>query len=326
MLVKNSKLIPQILIDLASYYKVKELRVYYKRPKWAKTKDYSWIRGEANTGRKSVCLFLRGITWEAQTVHYEYWFELLKVFLHEIGHIRNPQPTISDQRYKKDERIHENIEQKANNWRNKEITRLLSLSDTLFEPNYLGIFDIITNWHFKDKDHRYRYMNEIRSRKIGSQYPLSEVIWRLFSLCGYNKSSYNIGPERLKKLNKEQKKVWREKKERFQKANRQYERIKRLIKRIAVERKMGKVCVDGAGRRYLFFSYGELEELKETRIVRKIVRCSEELEKDQRRLSRLRSKLKDWKDRHFRLPPENIALLAGEKRADFEDPRQLKLF
>lgn len=320
MIVKNPKLIPKTLIDLASYYKVKELRVYYKRPKWAKTKDYSYIRGRANNERRSVCLFLRNIMFNQKT-HSQYWLELLEVFLHEVGHIRNPHPRISHKRYKNDNRTHEKIEERADDWCKKEITRLLRVSDTLFEPDYLGIFDIITNWIFKDKDCRYRYINEIRSRKIGRQYALSEVTQKVFNLYNHNTSFKE--PEGL---NEEQKEDWRETRDSLKKENRQYERAKRLVKRITDQRSMGKIYVDGAGRKHLFFSYGELEKLKEMRIIYEIVKCLKELWEIKGRLSTFKGILEDWKKRNFRLLPENIVLLALEKKVDFEDPRQLRLF
>lgn len=62
------------------------------------------------------------------------------------------------------------------------------------------------------------------------------------------------------------------------------------------------------------------------RIIREIVEYSKQLWETKLRLEAFKGVLEDWKERNFRLPPENIALLAGERKTDFEDPRQLELF
>jgi len=220
LLVKNPKLIPQTLIDLASYYGLKSLEVYYKRPKWAKTNGFSEMRGCAWPEEKRIVLFLRSIQFNSDLTHYGYWRGLLNTFLHEVGHIRNPDhipESRTTEFWAK--------EDKVNRWRNREIARLLSLDDGLFEPGYLGIYDIVR---------RHRDYDEIRARYVGSQYPLKDVILEIFDG-----------------------QVW----------GKRYTEASRLIKRLAIRNNTGKVHEDRRGRKHFFLNYGEVERLKEAKII-----------------------------------------------------------
>ena len=70
----------------------------------------------------------RGFGGGLGTQSFHYWSEFLKTMLHEIGHIVTEDlvPEISQQRYERDSKIHNYIEELADSWRDQAIERIAS--------------------------------------------------------------------------------------------------------------------------------------------------------------------------------------------------------
>lgn len=143
MKVKNPKLLPKTIIELAAYYKVGILEAYYKIPDKLKS-ELMGSYGQATTETNKVQLMLRSIIFHNLN-HRDYWLELLTVFLHEIGHLRdyNIQTSNYDEQQKHFTRDYCRVEKFADDFAEREIARLMVLNGTLFEPKSLGIFNII---------------------------------------------------------------------------------------------------------------------------------------------------------------------------------------
>lgn len=233
MKVYNAKLLPSVIIELAAYYRVKVLATYYKMP-YALRETTSHCNGIASFEDRKITLCLQSIEFN-HWHHREYWDTLLWVFLHEVGHLEDRRCPAGCSRKKIKEKAHQYSENFADKFAQQERARLLSLSDTLFEPEYLGIFEILERKRHcawcRDKEKRFSAstLSHIRSRRVHCQYALSEVVSELF----------NLFPQQPN-----------------------YRRVRKALQDYCERLNLGKVYTDGAGRKHRFFTFGDLEFLK----------------------------------------------------------------
>lgn len=270
MIVKSPKLFPKTIIELAAYYKVRILEAYYKVPDKLKS-EMRGLNGQATSETNKVQLMLQSIMYNNRN-HRDYWLELLTVFLHEVGHLRDYNMYVSnyDKQHKHFTRDYCRVEKFADDFAEREIARLMVLNGALFEPKSLGIFDIITNKSYKasreNKQWNCMELVEHRSRKVGCQYALWEVINKIFFM--WNVPTYQSTPD----------------KEPGNKKVKEYFQVRKIVLKLCQSLKIGKIYIDHAKREHYFFNYGEVESIKRLSTYREISKLlvkKEEIKKNQ---------------------------------------------
>jgi len=172
---------------------------------------------------------------------FNYWLEFLRTALHEIGHIADPRNWAAGYgcRYENDHNYYFYIESLADAWRDKTIALIKSRDDRVGQPKgwiggLPGIYLIRhSNWAKETQskcDGKYqKRMADVRAYKCVGQMSLSHVAERFCSKLDIH--SYEVTQSQKK--------------------------LRRLIKKIAPDLGITRHYIDKAGRKHLFFTYGE---------------------------------------------------------------------
>ena len=175
-------------------------------------------------------IILRSCGGENGTQSFCYWLAFLKIMLHEIGHIMTEGlvPEVCHQRYKHDSKSHDYIEKLADDWRDQAIERIGSRDPRLGQPvGWIGgLPGIYILRESKIRDNTYGgfvgiRMKNIRAKKCGGQYGIGDIAQMVWEYSPYK---------------------WR---------------IFRIIKEVASNMRITRAYFDSAGRKHLFFNYGE---------------------------------------------------------------------
>ena len=226
--------------------------------------------GLDDSNRTRITLYLSKIYSKGLSGHgipsFSLWYQLLSTFLHEIGHFMQHKSGLLDEsalrRYKEEEQssflssssFYYFIERGADRFRNAELNRLATLDDRLFQPAMLGYLGVRLrnweNWILSDAHYgssRIKTIQDIRGRKIGGQYTLTQAIQECvpsYWSCRNNR------------------KIHRQTRQQFKEWLKDYG--------------MGTVVKDACERRHIFLTHGEVMQLKSFSCVLKLRQESEQ--------------------------------------------------
>ena len=167
---------------------------------------------------------------------FNYWMDFLHIALHEIGHITHTRYWNAgyDYSYENDDNYKRYIESLANAWRDKTIAKIMIRDSRLGQPKgwiggLPGIYLIRRGkWGRENDDGTFgksdlTRMNDIRAYRCKGQLSLTNLIEQF-------QRKYSCSKLR---------------------------NLRTLVKKIALELGIARRHIDKAGRKHLFFTYGE---------------------------------------------------------------------